>query len=82
MVYDLLYDDGRSLTDEPYTARREALDALGLTGSRWQTAPSWPGDPQPVLRTARDQHLPGILGKRLSSRYEPGASRSWLYIPT
>ncbi|WP_214323464.1 DNA polymerase ligase N-terminal domain-containing protein [Nonomuraea sediminis] len=82
VAYDLLYDDGRSLTAEPYTARREALDALGLTGPRWQTAPSWPGDPQPVLRTARDQHLPGILAKRLSSPYEPGASKSWLYIPT
>lgn len=79
---DLLYDDGRSLVDEPCTVRRAALEALDLTGPRWQTSPSWPGDPGPVRQAARDQGLPGILAKRLDSPYEPGPSKSWLFIPS
>ncbi|MFG2075984.1 DNA polymerase ligase N-terminal domain-containing protein [Nonomuraea maritima] len=79
---DLLYDDGRSLVDEPYTVRRAALEALDLTGPHWQTAPSWPGDPGPVRQAAREQGLPGILAKRLDSPYEPGPSEVWLLIPS
>ncbi|MEU0569886.1 hypothetical protein ABZ297_31530 [Nonomuraea sp. NPDC005983] len=43
VCYDLLYDDGRSLVGQPYTVRRAALESLGLSSARWQTAPSWPG---------------------------------------
>ncbi|GAA3678306.1 DNA polymerase ligase N-terminal domain-containing protein [Nonomuraea antimicrobica] len=82
VFYDLLYDNGRSLVAEPYTARRAALEALGLTGAHWQTAPSWPGEAGPVLRAAREQGLPGVVAKRLDSAYAPGPSKSWLLIPT
>ncbi|MFC7592962.1 hypothetical protein ACFQYP_61595 [Nonomuraea antimicrobica] len=77
-----MYDNGRSLVAEPYTARRAALEALGLTGAHWQTAPSWPGEAGPVLRAAREQGLPGVVAKRLDSAYAPGPSKSWLLIPT
>ncbi|MFI7609703.1 DNA polymerase ligase N-terminal domain-containing protein [Nonomuraea terrae] len=82
VFYDLLYDDGRSLVEEPYSARRAALESLDLNGAHWQTAPSWPGDPGPVRKAARDQGLPGVIAKRLDSPYEPGLSSSWLYIPS
>ncbi|MET9248656.1 DNA polymerase ligase N-terminal domain-containing protein [Nonomuraea sp. NPDC003709] len=82
VFYDLLYDDGRSLVDQPYAERRTALDALELAGAHWQTAPSWPGEAGPVRQAAREQGLPGIVAKRLDSTYEPGPSKSWLYIPT
>ncbi|MFI6499289.1 DNA polymerase ligase N-terminal domain-containing protein [Nonomuraea typhae] len=78
---DLLYDDGRSLVASPFTERRAALDALAIAGARWQTAPSWPAQAQPVRQAARDQNLPGIVGKRLDSRYEPGESAAWLFFP-
>ncbi|UBU12063.1 DNA polymerase ligase N-terminal domain-containing protein [Nonomuraea gerenzanensis] len=80
LCYDLLYDDGRSLLDEPYTARRAALEALELTGARWQTAPSWPGEAGAVRQAAREQGLPGVVGKRLDSPYEPGPSKWWLFV--
>ncbi|WP_043624470.1 DNA polymerase ligase N-terminal domain-containing protein [Nonomuraea candida] len=82
IFYDLLYDDGRSLLGEPYEARRAALEALELTGARWQTAPSWPGEAGPVRQAAREQGLPGVVAKRLDSPYEPGPSKSWLFIPS
>ncbi|SDJ67256.1 bifunctional non-homologous end joining protein LigD [Nonomuraea maritima] len=82
VLSDLLYDDGRSLVEEPYTVRRAALEALDLTGPHWQTAPSWPGDPGPVRQAAREQGLPGMLAKRLDSPYEPGPSEAWLFIPS
>ncbi|NUP62000.1 MAG: ATP-dependent DNA ligase [Nonomuraea sp.] len=82
VFYDLLYDEGRSLVAEPYKDRRAALEALELAGARWQTAPSWPGEAGPVRQAAREQGLPGVVAKRLDSRYEPGVSKSWLFIPS
>ncbi|MEU7740334.1 DNA polymerase ligase N-terminal domain-containing protein [Nonomuraea sp. NPDC049158] len=82
VCYDLLYDDGRSLVALPYTARRAALEALKPASARWQTAPAWPGQAKPVRQAAREQGLPGVVAKRLDSPYEPGASKSWLFIPT
>ncbi|MFI7703321.1 DNA polymerase ligase N-terminal domain-containing protein [Nonomuraea sp. NPDC049480] len=82
VFYDLLYDDGHSLVEEPFAARRTALESLGLSGARWQTAPSWPGEAGPVRQAAREQGLPGVVAKRLDSPYEPGPSKSWLFIPS
>ncbi|MEO3870389.1 DNA polymerase ligase N-terminal domain-containing protein [Nonomuraea sp. B12E4] len=82
VFYDLLYDDSHSLLAEPYTTRRAALEALGVNGGHWQTAPAWPGDFAPVRQAAREQGLPGVLAKRLDSPYEPGVSTSWLLIPS
>ncbi|GAA3565591.1 DNA polymerase ligase N-terminal domain-containing protein [Nonomuraea rosea] len=82
LFYDLLYDDGRSLTGEPYTVRRAALEALELTGGHWQTAPSWPGEAEAVRRAAREQGLPGVVAKRMDSAYEAGPSKSWLFVPS
>ncbi|GAA2362635.1 DNA polymerase ligase N-terminal domain-containing protein [Nonomuraea africana] len=82
IAYDLLYDDGRSLVAEPYLRRRAALEALEIAGPRWQTAPAWRGQPGPVRQAARDQGLPGVVGKRLDSPYEEGESKSWILIPS
>ncbi|WP_239103507.1 DNA polymerase ligase N-terminal domain-containing protein [Microbispora corallina] len=80
---DLLYDDGRSLLAEPYERRRARLEGLELAGPRWQTAPSWPGEVRAVRRAAAEQGLPGVLGKRLDSPYEPGEeSPAWVLLPS
>ncbi|GAA3315342.1 DNA polymerase ligase N-terminal domain-containing protein [Nonomuraea dietziae] len=82
IAYDLLYDEGRSLVAEPYLRRRAALEALEIAGPRWQTAPAWRGQPQPVRQAARDQGLPGVVGKLIDSPYEEGESRSWVFVPS
>ena len=82
VFYDLLYDDGHSLVNRPYTVRRAALEALNLSTAHWQTAPSWPGQAQPVRQAAKEQGLPGVIAKRLDSPYEPGESPAWLFLPS
>jgi bifunctional non-homologous end joining protein LigD len=81
LAFDLLYLDGRALLDEPYEARRAALDGLGLSGPSWQTTPWFPGGGEAVLEASRQQQLEGILAKRLDARYLPGRrSEHWLKL--
>jgi len=44
VIFDLLYQDGRSTMDLPYADRRRLLEALKLKGPFWQTPPSTSGD--------------------------------------
>ncbi len=72
MLFDLLWLDGRPLTDRPYLERREALLALGLDGERWRTPDHVVGEGDALLAAARAQRLEGIIAKRLDSAYETG----------
>jgi bifunctional non-homologous end joining protein LigD len=78
LVFDLLRLDGRDLTGEPLSTRREALTGLDLNDDRWQTPPTY--DDGPMLFDATlQQGLEGIVCKRLTSRYRPGQrSKDWL----
>jgi bifunctional non-homologous end joining protein LigD len=78
LIFDLLYLDGRSLLDEPYTERREALAGLDLAGPHWQTAP-WFDDGDAVRQAAREKGLPGVVAKRLDGTYRQ-ASADWRLI--
>lgn len=81
LVFDVLYLDGRSLLDTPYSERRDLLAALELSGESWQTPPWFAGNGEAVLRASKDQRLEGIVVKRLDSTYSPGArSSSWLKL--
>ena len=44
LIFDLLYLDGRSLVDLPYTKRRERLEELELDGPNWQTPSNHRGE--------------------------------------
>lgn len=82
LATDLLWLDGVCTVDEPYVRRRELLGALDLSGARWLTPPYFPGGGRFAREAAREQGIPGILGKRLDSPYRPGqATREWLAIP-
>jgi bifunctional non-homologous end joining protein LigD len=73
LAFDLLWLDGRSLLDEPYSHRRELLESLGLDRGRVQVPPSFAGESgADIQAVSKQQHLEGIMAKRLSSRYEPG----------
>lgn len=84
ICYDLLYDDGTALLDEPYQRRRAELERLAPAGPHWQVTPSWPGtDVHAVRQAAREQGLPGVVGKRLDSQYESGEeSTAWIFLPS
>ncbi len=84
MVFDLLRLDGREATSLPLEKRREMLDGLvadGTLGGAWQV-PATYDDGAMLFEATGQQGLEGIVSKRVSSRYEPGArSRHWLKFP-
>jgi bifunctional non-homologous end joining protein LigD len=81
VIFDLLYLDGRDLTDQPYSRRRELLDALELNGPSWQTPAYSTGPPSELLEASREHGLEGIVMKRLQSRYSPGKrTGEWLKV--
>ena len=73
LAFDLLWLEGRSLLEEPYSLRRELLESLGLDSGRTQVPPSFVGESgADIQAVSKQQHLEGIMAKRLNSRYEPG----------
>jgi bifunctional non-homologous end joining protein LigD len=83
VIFDLLWLDGHSLTELPYSERRERLDALRLHGPSWQTPENVVGHGKELARASAERHLEGIIAKRLTSTYQPGArSSAWIKIKT
>ena len=81
VLFDVLWLDGRSTTDLPYTERRDLLASLELGGPSWRTGPHQVGGGEALFSAAKAQRLEGIVAKRLSSVYEPGRrSRQWLKL--
>jgi bifunctional non-homologous end joining protein LigD len=80
-IFDLLYLDGRSLMELPYTDRRLRLEELGLGGVAWRVPTAHSGDGERLLEATREQGLEGVVAKRLDCRYEPGRrSGAWLKV--
>ncbi|MGI8694151.1 MAG: non-homologous end-joining DNA ligase [Geodermatophilaceae bacterium] len=81
LLFDILTLRGRSLLSEPYRARREVLEGLGLQGPSWQTPPYFSGDGPAILAASVSSGLEGVVAKRLDSTYQPGQrSPYWLKI--
>jgi bifunctional non-homologous end joining protein LigD len=83
VIFDLLWLDGRSLMELPYTERRERLAELdlGAGGGRWQVPDYVVGHGERLLAATAEQGLEGVIAKRLDSTYEPGRrTPSWLKI--
>jgi bifunctional non-homologous end joining protein LigD len=81
LVFDVIYLDGRTLIDLPYTERRERLESLKLEGPSWQTPTYHRGDGKGLLDLTRQRGLEGLVAKRLDSRYLPGRrTRAWLKV--
>jgi bifunctional non-homologous end joining protein LigD len=81
VAFDLLWADGRSLTQSPYAERRRLLDDLDLNGPSWRTPAHREGDGAALLAASAEQELEGIVAKRLDSAYEPGRrSGAWIKI--
>ncbi len=81
VAFDLLWLDGHSLMELPYSERRERLDELDLNGDHWRTPPSYTGEGKPLLAATEQQGLEGVVAKRLDSPYETGQrSRCWVKV--
>jgi len=80
-IFDLLYLDGRSLMELPYSERRRRLEELGLGGRAWRVPAAHAGEGKRLLEATKEQGLEGVVAKRLDSRYEPGRrSGVWLKV--
>jgi bifunctional non-homologous end joining protein LigD len=77
VAFDVLELDGRSLVDEPYTARRDALASLRLNGPRWATTTA-DGDGEAVWAATQELGLEGVVCKDSRSTWVPRRSRRWL----
>jgi len=77
VAFDLLELDGRTVVDEPYRARREALACLGLNGPRWATTTA-DGDGEAVWAATHELGLEGVVCKDPRSTWVARRSRRWL----
>jgi bifunctional non-homologous end joining protein LigD len=73
-VFDLLDLDGHRLLSRSYQQRRELLAELAVDGAspRVRVPPQYTDvDGRQLLEVAHQHGLEGVVGKRLTSRYEP-----------
>jgi bifunctional non-homologous end joining protein LigD len=81
VVFDLLYFDGHSLLAEPYSRRRQLLEALELEGPSWQVPGYSTGDLAELLVASAARKLEGLVLKKLRSAYAPGKRNGdWLKV--
>ncbi|MEY2449694.1 MAG: bifunctional non-ous end joining protein LigD [Acidimicrobiaceae bacterium] len=78
VAFDVIWQAGRARWDEPWTARRERLEALELRGEHWQVPAAHIGDGVEFLDAARKAGVDGVLAKKTRSRYVPATeSADW-----
>ena len=85
VAYDVLYADGRVLLEEPFSARRAALETLPVAGSGVRRAGSelFHGTEglDAAFDAARARGNEGLMVKDPASAYKPGRrGRDWLKI--
>ncbi|MFJ1562198.1 ATP-dependent DNA ligase [Streptomyces mirabilis] len=80
MLYDILYL-GEPVVQLPYTARRDLLDDLALTGPGISMPAAWPALADQALQHSLAEGFDGVVAKRLTSPYLPGRrTRDWIKI--
>lgn len=76
VVFDLLYLDGASLLDLPYSERRALLQDLDLAAGPIEVPPYLNAEDRDqvmeLLAYTQEENLEGLVAKRLDSRYTPG----------
>ncbi|MET3754839.1 DNA ligase D-like protein (predicted ligase) [Rhizobium binae] len=82
MVFDLLYLDGRDLTETELTARRHLLEGVVPAGGEEaiRLSEEIEADGETLLRIACEHGLEGIIAKDRNSTYRSGRYGDWLKI--
>lgn len=82
MVFDLLYLDGRDLTETEFTARRHLLEGIVPAGGEEtiRLSEEIEADGETLLRIACEHGLEGIIAKDRNSIYRGGRGGEWLKI--
>jgi bifunctional non-homologous end joining protein LigD len=80
IVFDVLRLYGVDLTGRTWQQRREALERLACNGVAWQISPAY-DDGDALVAATLEQGLEGVVAKRRSSPYRPGArSGDWVKL--
>jgi bifunctional non-homologous end joining protein LigD len=80
MIFDVLRLAGEDLLNFPYALRRERLEDLELAGPHWMVPPSFIDGPA-TSAAAQENHLEGVVAKRLDTPYLPGSrSPDWIKV--
>jgi bifunctional non-homologous end joining protein LigD len=80
IAFDALRLYGVDLTGRPWQERRQALERLAPSGAQWQLSPVHE-DVEALLSATVEHGLEGVVAKRRTSRYRPGArSSDWLKL--
>ena len=83
MAFDLLYLDGADLTGRALAERRELLQEVIVPSSRISLSPVTEGDGVVLFKAVDEQGLAGVVAKKRTSTYRPGAtSLEWLEVMT
>ena len=84
MLFDLLWLDGYSLMDLPYTQRREILEQAvepGGSDGHVQVPPALDLSLDEAVESSRELGIEGILAKRRTGTYSPGRrSPGWVKL--
>ena len=77
VIFDLLWLDGHSLMELPYTERRARLAELELgDGGRWRVPDYVVGHGAQLLEATEQQGLEGVIAKRLDSHLRSRAAHA------
>jgi bifunctional non-homologous end joining protein LigD len=81
VAFDLLWLDGRNLTEQPLEERRELLQAVVEEDERLQLVTFVEGEGSQLVAAARSLGLEGVMAKRHGSKYFSGRrSPDWRKI--
>ncbi len=83
-AFDLLYLDGRNLTEQPLIERKAALKKILPKGikARVRYTDHIVGKGEQFLAELEKRELEGMVAKRADSLYVGGRTRAWLKIKT
>jgi bifunctional non-homologous end joining protein LigD len=76
IAFDVLSMNGRSVAAEPYSKRREILEAMHLSGAHWRTPEAF-YDGEALWEAVCEHALEGVVAKKRSGCYACG-ERAWI----
>ena len=80
-VFDVLWLDGKNLTDQPLIMRREVLKAIMPSDNLIRLSEAFEGSGTDFFEAAKKMGLEGIIAKKLDGKYYPGnRTKEWLKV--
>jgi len=80
-AFDVLYYDGRDLTELPLYQRRQILQDVLIPRQEIRLIEQFAGDGESAFKACVENEMEGVVGKRADSVYEAGRrSKAWVKV--